>query len=45
MAEKIVNLRVDQDLWKRAKKAAIDQGVPLKEWIAGAIKEKLESVE
>jgi predicted HicB family RNase H-like nuclease len=42
MVVKRINMDLDTELWKRAKKAAIDQDVDLRDWISEAIKEKLE---
>lgn len=41
MPRKLVNIRLDSDLWKQAKKAAIDSDKLLQDWITEAIKEKL----
>jgi len=34
---------IDSELWKAVKKAAIDQDVELREWVAHALKEKLDA--
>ena len=38
---KRVNMDIDAELWKSVKKAAIDQDIELREWVAQALKEKL----
>ena len=39
---KRVNMDIDAELWKSVKKAAIDQDIELREWVAQALKEKLD---
>lgn len=41
--KKIINIRLDSELWKQAKIQAIKEGKTLQEWITEAIKEKLDS--
>lgn len=43
MMKKIINIRLDSELWKQAKIQAIKEGKTLQEWITEAIKEKLDS--
>lgn len=40
---KRVNMDIDSELWKSVKKAAIDQDIELREWVAQALKEKLDA--
>ena len=42
MAEKQVSLWVDEGLWRQGKVRATVHGETIKEWVAGAIKEKLD---
>ncbi len=42
MAKKHINMDVDPDLWRQAKRAAVEQDLSLREWVADAIQEKLE---
>jgi len=37
MAKKMVNIRLDEDLWKQAKMDAARQGFTLQEWLTLAI--------
>ncbi len=37
MAKKIINIRLDDDLWKQAKLDAVRQDVSLQDWLALAI--------
>jgi len=39
---KRVNMDIDSVLWKAVKKSAIDQDIELREWVAQALKEKLD---
>lgn len=38
-----VNMDIDRGLWRRAKKSAIDCGLSLRDWVTGAIEEKLQN--
>jgi len=37
MTKKIINIRLDADLWKQAKMDAVRQGFTLQEWLTLAI--------
>lgn len=37
MAKKMVNIRLDEDLWKQAKLDAVRQELTLQDWVALAI--------
>ncbi len=39
---KRVNMDIDSELWKSVKKAAIDQDIEIRDWVAQALKEKLD---
>ena len=41
MAEKLCSADLDEDLWTRARSAAVLQKTLMKDWLADAIKEKL----
>lgn len=41
MPKKLVNVRLDSDLWKEARIQAIREDKELQEWLTEAIKEKL----
>ena len=45
MAVKRINMDIDADLWKAAKKAAIDQDVRLRDWVAQTLKEKIDGTD
>lgn len=36
------NIKIEDALWKAVRKAAIDEDVEVKQWVAQALKEKLE---
>jgi hypothetical protein len=40
-----INFPMDDDLHRRAKKAAIDMGIPLRKFIALAVQKQVEQVE
>jgi hypothetical protein len=40
-----INFPMDDDLHRRAKKAAIDMGIPLRKFIALAVEKQVEQVE
>jgi predicted HicB family RNase H-like nuclease len=42
MVKKIVNVRLEADLWKEARIQAIREDKELQDWLAEAIQEKLE---
>ena len=39
---KLVNVRLDPELWHKAHIAAVTQGIHLQDWITQAIEKKLE---
>lgn len=43
MAKKIINIRLDDDLWKQAKIDAARQGLTLQEWLTLAIILRLDN--
>jgi len=45
MAKKRINIDLDSELWKKAKKAAVDCDVTLREWVTEAVEEKLQKDE
>ncbi len=44
MAKKIINIRLEELIWKDAKLGAVGQGVTLQDWLTEAIQEKLDKV-
>lgn len=45
MAKKRINIDLDSELWKKAKKAAVDCDETLREWVTDAVEEKLQKDE
>jgi len=37
----VTSIRVDEELWKKAKHRAIDEGIPLAEFLERALKKEL----
>jgi len=41
MTRQRINMDLDSELWKQAKKAAVGADLSLREWVSAAIEEKL----
>ena len=41
MPDKRINMDIDRELWRQAKKCAIDRNISLREWIAEAVRNHL----
>ncbi len=42
MVAKVVNIEVDTELWKQAKKEAVDRGITLKELLSASLRYVLD---
>ena len=40
--DKIINIKVNGELWKEAKIAAVKRGITVREWLEGALRGQLE---
>ena len=41
MTKKMINIRLDEDLWRQARLEALRQGKTMQEWLADAIASRL----